>query len=81
MKKQEIIIALTESVRNTYKPFAVGIKRCLDEKGVAVEKAIISDLFPDGFCFDFGLVVTEGDDVYQFGYTYPPNQEQDGKFT
>jgi hypothetical protein len=81
MKEQEIIIELTDSVRNTEKSFAVGIRRCLEEKGVAVEKALIADLFPDDYCFDFGLVVTEGDNVYQFGYAYPPNQEQNGKFT
>ncbi|HFQ81400.1 MAG TPA: hypothetical protein ENK33_08525 [Desulfobacterales bacterium] len=81
MKEQEIIIELTECVRNAEKSFAIGIRRCLEEKGVAVEKAIIADLFPDDYCFDFGLVVTEGDDVYQFGYAYPPNKEQIGKFT
>ena len=29
----------------------------------------------------FGLVVTREGEVYQFGYGYPTNQEQHGKFT
>jgi len=64
MKEREIIIELTEAVRNTDKPFAVGIRRCLEEKGVAVEKAIIADLFPDDYCFNFGLVVTNDDNIF-----------------
>jgi len=46
-----------------------------------VEKVIIADLFPDDYCFDFGLVVTGEGNVFQFGYVYPPNEEEKGKFT
>ena len=81
MSHQSVITELTDAIRNSDRSFAAGIRRCLKEKGISVETAIIADLFPDDHCLDFGLVVTGEGAVFQFGYRYPANQEQRGKFT
>ena len=81
MSKTQIPSEITETIRNSNNAFALGIRRCLEGKGIELSTSIIADLFPDDYCFDFGLVVTNKNEVFQFGYSYPPNQEEKGEIT
>jgi hypothetical protein len=46
------------------------LRQLLVEHGVAVERAILADMFPDDSCFEFGVLVTHDRRVYQFGFDY-----------
>jgi hypothetical protein len=59
---------------------AIGIRRCLAEKGIDVAAGFVAEWFPDDPSFDFGVFVTASGGVFQFGYDYLRQPESEGAF-
>jgi len=78
---KETITQQTEILRNSKESMVIGIRRCLEEKNINTKKIIVAEWFPDDASFEFGIVVTDNDEVYQFGYNYIGKLDGEGSFS
>jgi hypothetical protein len=78
---KETITQQTEILRNSKEAMATGIRRCLEEKSINPKSIIVAEWFPDDTSFEFGIIVTYDNKVYQFGYDYLDKPEGNGYFS
>jgi len=62
--------ANTDLMRHNSNPFWVRLRDLLAERGVAVERAALATSFPDDSNLEFGIVVTEDGNVFEFDFEY-----------
>ena len=78
---KETITQQTEILRNSNESMVAGIRRCIEEKGINSQKIIVAEWFPDDASFEFGIIITSENKVYQFGYSYMNKPEGNGYFS
>ena len=78
---QEHVRNLSSFLKSSEHDLEVGIRRCLQEKGIHLEAVSVAERFPDDAKFEFGIVVTASKRVYQYGYDYLHDKERGGTFT
>ena len=80
-KIKENIQQLTEIMQSSEESMVVGIRRCINEKNIKLNDLVIVEWFPDDMDFEFGILVTNDCEVYQFGYTYSEKTKDEGSFS
>ena len=75
---KETITKQTKILRNSNESMVSGIRRCIEEKGIKPNEIIVAEWFPDDTSFEFGIIVTGDNKVYQFGYDYMNKPEGNG---
>jgi hypothetical protein len=79
-QRRERVRMQTGLLRNGTGGRAVGVRRCLLEKGIDPTTGVVAEWFPDDSSFDFGVFVAANGEVYQFGYDYLNRDEGEGTF-
>ena len=78
--EQEQIRILTTLLRTSTDPFWSRLRDLFRDRGVNPYQAVLAECFPDDTSFEFGIVVSLGGSVVQFGFDYL-NRSADGIFT
>ena len=58
----------------------LGMRRRLKEKGIDPATVIVVDWFPDGQNIEYGIIISQDGDVFEFDYGYDSGNEQWGSF-
>lgn len=72
---------LTQLMRKREDPLWSRIRELLEEKGLEINKSILVDCFPDDEDFEFGIVLTKEQTVFQFGFNYLDSPISKGAFS
>jgi hypothetical protein len=79
--EQEEIRALTTLLRMNTDPFWSRLRDLFRDRGVNPDQAVLAECFPDDTSFEFGIVVSLGGSVFQFGFDYRNRPIADGILT
>ena len=79
--EEKYIEELTQLMHKSEDPFWSRIRELLKEKGLELNKSILVDCFPDDEDFEFGIVLTKEQTVFQFGFNYSNRPVDKGKFS
>ena len=79
--EQAQIRQLTALLRTSSDPFWSRLRDLLRDRGVDPDNAVLAECFPDDTAFEFGIVVSPGGSVFQFGFGYLNKSIADGVLT
>src|SRR5215210_7038136 len=71
---------LTEVLRTDESPLSVRLRTLLKARGVEPGRAVLAERFTDDNSLEFGIVVAETGEVFQFDYDYLRRDIGDGVF-
>jgi hypothetical protein len=61
---------ITEELRTSGNPLWARIRQLLAEKDIVPDKSILAYFAPEEAQYEFGVIVTEGNEVYEFAFDY-----------
>jgi hypothetical protein len=72
---------LTTLLRTSEDPLWSRLRDLFRARAVNPERAVLATCFPDDTSFEFGIVVSPGGSVFQFGFDYLNKPVAEGVFT
>ena len=77
---EEYVLKCTDLMRNDSDPLWARIRELLVGKGVNPSTSILATSFPDDSDFEFGILITAEETVYQFGFDHLRKRPEEGVF-
>jgi hypothetical protein len=71
----------TELLRHSGEAFWRRLRQCLGDKGLDPMDCVLAESHEDDERFEFGVVVAPGDRVFEYGFSYPNGDIEQGELT
>lgn len=81
LAEHDQIRQLTALLHSSGDPFWSRLRDLLRSRGVDPAHAVLAECYPDDNSFEFGIVISAGGSVFQFGFDYLHKPISDGVFT
>jgi len=71
----------TELLRTGNDPLWIRLREILKEKGIEIESSVLVESHEDDENFEYGILLTEGKNVFEFGFSYLDRKIEEGILT